>query len=266
MSVAWGAGAALVGATGFVGGNLLAQREFGRTYSSKDSASIIGEEFDLVVFSAARAEKWRINQDPESDLLHIEELERLLAGIQTRKLVLISTVDVYGTPVGVDESTEIPVDGLHAYGRHRLRLEQTARELHERVLVLRLPGLFGAGIKKNVVYDLLHDNNVDRIHHAGSFQYYSLDHLADDIDRAHSADLDLVNLATEPVTTAEVAAAAFGIDFRSEPEGVTPGSYDVHSRHTAHWGREGHYLYGRDQVLGELAAFVAAKRASETAS
>lgn len=250
---------ALVGYTGFVGGNLAAQREFSELYNSSNVASIAGRHFDTVVFSAAKAEKWRINQDPEGDLRHIAELEAILRSFTTDRLVLMSTVDVYGDPRGVDEQTPIELDGLHAYGANRYRLEQSAREIHSSVSVLRLPGLFGPGLKKNVIYDLLNDNNVDRINPAGSFQYYNLAHLADDIDTVVGADLDLVNVSAEPVVTGDLASRVFGVELPAVD--APAGSYDMRSIHADLFGGSDGYLYSRTQTLDELSAFVAAEQA-----
>ncbi|QNO37050.1 NAD-dependent epimerase/dehydratase family protein [Protaetiibacter sp. SSC-01] len=252
---------ALFGASGFVGSNLAAAGDFDEHYGSANSREAIGREFGLVVFAAARAEKWRINQDPESDLAHIRDLEELVAGVRADRFVLVSTVDVYGNPVGVDETTVIPTEGLHPYGLHRLQLESFVREHHPEALIVRLPGLFGPGLKKNVIYDLLHDNNVDRIHRAGSFQYYNVARLWHDLGTAHDAGLRLVNLSSPPLRTDEIARVAFGIDFDNEPEGVKPGSYDVRSVHADAFGGVDGYTFSREQTLADLVEFVAAERA-----
>ena len=253
---------AIVGYTGFVGGNLLAKRDFDDQFNSANVGEIAGRHYDRVVFAAAKAEKWRINQDPEADLVHIAELEQILSSFTTDQLVLISTVDVYKNPVGVDEDTPIDTDGLHAYGLHRYQLERFAAIAHENTSVVRLPGLFGPGIKKNVIYDLLNDNNVDRINSRGSFQYYNLQHLADDLDVAVEAGIPLINLTSEPVRTDEIAKAAFGIDFDQQPEGTVAGSYDMRTKYAQLFGNAGSYTYTREQTLGELAAFVAAEKSA----
>src|SRR5262249_7287015 len=116
--------AALIGHTGFVGGNLARQRSFDAFFNSSNIEGIAGRSFDLVVCSGARAEKWKANADPEADLNGIERLTRALEHVEARKLVLISTVDVFLDPVGVDEESPTPMTGLHAYGRNRRRLEQ----------------------------------------------------------------------------------------------------------------------------------------------
>lgn len=251
---------ALVGYSGFVGGNLLRVRGYDELRNSSNSAAMVGQHYDLVVFAAARAEKWRSNQDPDADAFHIAELERLLGSFATRQLVLVSTVDVYKSPVGVFEDTPVDTEGLHPYGLHRYRLEQSARSKHENTLVVRLPGLFGAGLKKNVIYDLLHGNNVDRIHHASSFQYYNLAHLADDIDTALAARLDLVNLTSAPIRTDQLARDAFGIEFANEPAGVAPVTYDMRTRHASVFGGTGDYTNDQPTTLAELRRFVTTER------
>lgn len=247
---------ALFGYTGFVGGNILARQPFDNLFNSTNASDSAGKEYSLVVFAAARAEKWRINQDPESDLRHIEELESLIAGVSALSFVLVSTVDVYKMPVAVDETTPIDTAGLHAYGAHRYRLEEFVRELNPDALIVRLPGLFGHGLKKNVIFDLLHHNNVDRIHQAGSFQYYNLQKLWRDLSMALEHDLRCVNLASEPIRTDELALDTFGITLYDRPGDASPGNYDVRSIHAKLFGGTGPYAYSRVQTLAEIAEFV----------
>lgn len=259
-------GSALVGSTGFVGGNLLDSRSFDQVFHSSDVHEMANQHFDEVVFSAAKAEKWRINQDPDRDRVHIDQLESILTSFRTERLVLISTVDVYRVPVDVDEDTAVPEPGLHAYGAHRAELEAFCRDHFDDLLIVRLPGLFGPGIKKNVIYDLLHDNNVAAIDHRGTFQYYDLRRLAADLETAGSAGLTLLNIATEPVSTGRVARECFDVDFTNEPAGSTPGRYDMRSLHASEFGGSDGYLYSAEQVLADLGSFVKAERSKVDAS
>ena len=52
---------ALIGYTGFVGGNIKSQHEFDDYYNSKNIADIEGQEYDLVVSAANHAKMWQIN-------------------------------------------------------------------------------------------------------------------------------------------------------------------------------------------------------------
>ncbi|HEY1380668.1 MAG TPA: hypothetical protein VGF55_27955, partial [Gemmataceae bacterium] len=142
---------------------------------------------------------------------------------------------------------------------HRLMLERTAAEHFPRVLIVRLPGLFGPGLKKNAVYDLLHDNEVHKIHSGGVFQFYNLDRLWRDVQTADASGLALVNFATEPVSVRDVAREAFGREFANDT-GQPPARYDMRSRHAARFGGRGGYLYSRGQVLAELRQFVERER------
>ena len=247
---------ALIGYTGFVGGNIAAQHQFDDQYNTKNIDDIDGKEYDLVVSAATYAEMWKINQDPEGDLAQIDSLIAHLKNVKAKKFVLISTVGIYKNPNGANEDTPIEIEGLLPYGVNRHHLEEFVRNNFD-ALIVRLPGLFGPGLKKNVIYDLLHNNMVEKIHHAGVYQYYNLGNIWKDINVALDNNLPLVNLATEPVRTDEVADYCFGIkDFKQEPEGVTPARWDMHSKYAALYGGQGDYLYSKAQVLDQIKAFV----------
>lgn len=248
-----GGGRAIVGTTGFVGGNLRRQWSFDDFYSSRDSSTMSGRHYSLVAFAAARAEKWRANADPDADSAHISRLEDLLRSFTTDRLLLISTIDVYPRPFGVTEQDDVTdADVGQPYGRHRRRLEQTAVALHPTTIV-RLPGLFGDGLKKNVIFDLLYGNQVDRLSRSASIQYYGLDHLGRDLDVALEAGLDLVNFATPPLRTSNVADL-LGVTLPAA-DGQPGPVYDVRTIHSRLWGRSDGYLQDQDQVKKQILAF-----------
>lgn len=250
---------ALIGHTGFVGGNLAAQHPFHTWFNSKNIEAIRGHRFELLVVSGMPAAKWIANRDPDGDRAVLDRLWGCLRTVHADTVVVMSTVDVYPTPIDVDEDTPINVAAQQTYGKNRLALERLAAAHFPRVLSVRLPGLFGPGLKKNAVYDLLHDNETHKIPANGVFQFYNLARLWKDVQTALEAGLSLVNFATEPVSVREVAREAFGLDFANDP-GVKPARYDMKSRHAAVFGGRGGYLYSREQVLGELKAFVAAEK------
>jgi nucleoside-diphosphate-sugar epimerase len=251
---------ALIGYTGFVGGNLRRQRQFDAMFNSSNIGEMAGRGFDLVVCAGAPAEKWKANAEPERDVENIERLIQALEHANIGRLVLVSTVDVFINPVNVDEDSPTPMTGLHAYGRNRRLLEQIVSSRFDS-LVVRLPGLYGPGLKKNVIYDLLNDNEVHKIDSRGVFQFYNVDRLWSDIDLAMSHDLRLVHLATEPVSVADVAQAAFGTSFTNEGATV-PARYDVQTKHAPLFGGGGRYVESRVQELSGITEFVARERQS----
>ncbi len=146
----------LVGCTGFVGSNIYDKGAMDLGFHSTDITQAYGLAPDLLVYAGLRAEKYLANHAPQQDLEQIREAAENIRKIAPRKLVLISTVDVFRVPVGVDETTEVDSTGLHAYGLNRYRLECMVREMYPDALIVRLPGLFGKGIKKNFIFDYMH--------------------------------------------------------------------------------------------------------------
>ena len=248
--------AALIGHTGFVGGNLLREYPFSRRYNSTNIESIAGMQFDLIVCAGAPAAKWKANQDPLADRTCLGRLMAALERVKTQRFVLISTVDVYGQVNGVDEAW--PPTGATPYGRHRLELERFVRESFH-ALIVRLPALFGPGLKKNAIYDLMNNNQIEKIDSRAVFQFYNLRRLWRDIRIAAGARLPLVHLATEPVSMTEVARCVFGMEWVNHLPG-NPPNYDLRTRYADLFGGSGDYICHKMRVLAELADFVRTQR------
>ena len=145
----------LVGYTGFVGSNIAAAGAFDGLYNSKNIASAFGTNPDLLIYSGVRAEKFLANKFPRQDFDTVKEAFENIGKINPKKLVLISTIDVYKRPVLVDECSEMDLNELHPYGLNRYLLEQMVQTAGIDCLIIRLPGLFGTGIKKNFIYDMI---------------------------------------------------------------------------------------------------------------
>lgn len=250
---------ALIGHTGFVGSNLARGLPFELHFNSSNIDHIRGLELELVVCAGVSAVKWQANRAPKEDWNGIQALIERLDKVQARRFVLISTVDVYGDPRGVDEDTPIAEEALHPYGRHRRALERWVTGRFPSSLIVRLPALFGEGLKKNVIYDLMHENMVDAINPASRFQWYPLRRLPDDLSRLLDTPLNSVNVAPAPVLTSDI----IGRFFPRVPTGeqVLPAPhYDVRTRHAAVLGGVGDYHLSAPQVLTELDTFLAKAR------
>jgi len=255
---------ALIGHTGFVGGNLRAQGSFTDFYNTQNLAEIEGREFDLVVSAGAPAAKWLANKEPEADWASLTRLMTSLERVRATKFVLISTVDVHARPIGVDETAVLDADAAQPYGRHRILLERFVAGRFPGATIVRLPALFGPGLKKNVVYDFMNENRLDLVHQDGSFQFYDLANVWRDTQKAAAACLGVVHFATEPVTTSEVARDVFEREFTNSLP--LPGPrYDFHTVYAPAFGKRGRYLYGKSEVLEGMRRFVQAERANRSA-
>lgn len=249
---------ALVGHTGFVGGSLLRQRPFADLYNSANVEALAGRSYDLIACAGAPGLKWKANQQPEQDLASIRRLMDAMARVEARRVVLISTVDVFPMPVGVDEDAPIDRNQEAAYGRHRLLLEDFLAERFQ-TLVVRLPGLFGEGLKKNMIFDLLHDHRVEQIVPNAVYQFFDLDRLWSTIETALASGLRLVHFATEPVSARDVAREVFGVGLAAA-ERPDAARYDMHTKHARLFGSAGPYLHDRAAILEAMRRFVRAER------
>ena len=146
---------ALVGYTGFVGSNLYKKGQFDHIYNSKNITDSYGSKPDLLIYAGMRAEKYLANHAPDKDMLLVEQATENIVKIAPKKLILISTIDVFKSPLDVDEETPIDCTELQPYGYNRYQLECRIREYFPDALIIRLPGLFGINIKKNFIYDFI---------------------------------------------------------------------------------------------------------------
>jgi hypothetical protein len=252
----------LVGHTGFVGSNLAAAGGYDAFFNSKNSADMAGQEFDELVCAGVPAVKWIANRDPEADRKVIGDLTRALEQTKVGRLVLISTIDVYPDPSQpLDEAFDPFRASNHAYGAHRLGLEQWVRARFANSCTVRLPALFGPGLKKNVIFDLMHDNQVGKIDPASAFQWYPVTRLAQDLERIEKAGLDLVNLFTEPLATGEIVSRFFP-DAQVGPPSATPVRYDLRTAHAAVFGGRGGYALDGATVMAALGGYLDAERAA----
>lgn len=246
---------ALVGNSGFVGSNLIEQMNIDELYNSSNSVNMRNRQYSTVFFCAARAEKWKANSNPAADRQHINELFNLLKSFEAKRLVLISTVDVYPVPRNVNESTPIEhVEDINTYGKHRFELEHHARQVFETINVIRLPALFGPGLKKNAIFDLKNNNNISQINPEAIFQFYNINYLAADISRAISENIPLLNICSEPIRIGDIAKELFAKSIESNPVN-NPSVYDVQSSYASNWGQD-NYLYSRQSILNDLTHYL----------
>lgn len=249
---------ALVGYTGFVGGNLRRQAHFDDLYNSRNIHKLGGADHSHIVIAAPQAKKWWANQNPQEDWASIEELLAHLSRCSTGRVTLISTIDVLGSVAGLTECDRPDTQALTPYGLHRWRLEQAVVSMFERVLVVRLPGLYGAGLKKNVIYDLMKKNALEVINPRSSYQYYGLNQLWSHIETAWSGMLGLVHLFPEPLMTQELIDRFFP-DRIVGTEAAPEAHYDHHTIHGEMFGGSPKYIAAKDTVMENLNAFLKAE-------
>ncbi len=232
---------ALIGHTGFVGGNLASQMHFDEFYNSKNIEEIRGREFDTVVCAGASGAKWWANEHPAEDAASIARLWRGLRQMRTNLFILISTIDVIQLP-------------YTPYSWHRAHLEDCSINR----IIVRLPALFGTGLKKNALYDLMHCQRLDAIAPNEVYQWYPLRRLGEDIGRIREKGIRTINLVSEPIAMAEVRARFFP-NRTIGPAREDAPHYNVPCEHPEFWLSKGEIMDEMGQFLAGAAKWKCAR-------
>lgn len=144
----------LVGYTGFVGSNISDEHHFTKCFNSKNISEAFGLNPNLLVYCGIPAQKFIANSNPDEDFNIILNAIENIKKINPKKIVLISTIDVYNNPINVDEENDFVVS-KDAYGKNRKFLEDWVINNIQDYHIIRLPGLYGKNLKKNFIYDLI---------------------------------------------------------------------------------------------------------------
>jgi len=153
---------AIIGSTGFIGANLRKIHQTSHLYNSKNISSISGLEFNTIFCAAPGAAKWKINKNPKEDLNNIIFLLKYLQTVNCKKFILYSTIDVHTSKTNP------------SYGSNRLFFEKELYNMFEQLVICRLPGLYGPGLKKNIIYDLL-NNRCEFVNINSAFQWLNVE-------------------------------------------------------------------------------------------
>jgi hypothetical protein len=251
---------ALIGYTGFVGATLLAAGGFSHGFNRQDVEDLRGARFDEVVCAGISGDLRAAERDPTADRAAIAALLAVLEHTWAGRFVLISTTAVYPDPAQpLDEAADPAGPPEHPFGRHRWEVERFVAARFARHAIVRLPTLFGEGLKHNVLFDLLAGTRLESVNPAAELQWYPLRRLPGDLARIAGAGLDRVNLVSEPVPLRDVLARHFP-RLAPGPETAPAERWDLRTRHALLLGGEPPYVMRAPQVLAALGDFLKAAR------
>ena len=148
-------GTCLLGATGFVGSALLRQTPFDACFNSRNIGEVEGRSFSHVVCAAAPGSMLEANTAPTRDRALMHGLMERLSKIKAQRFTLISSIAVLSDFAGQHVESTSDFQETLAYGRHRRELEAFVEDHFDDSLIVRLPALFGKGLRKNFIFDLL---------------------------------------------------------------------------------------------------------------
>lgn len=261
-----------------------------------------------MVYAGVTGTAFLADANPEADREIVLAARENLRKIGAQRTVLISSVNVYDDSRGKDENSEMPTEGLGAYGTYRLELENWVQEDFDDVLIVRLPALYGPGLRKNFIHDLIDPVSpflsvaiygelasasmlVARSYEVGEdgfarrrrcadgtalcrwfadsefnalsftdsrsrFQFYDLVRLWGDIRWALLERIPVLNIATPPISAAEVYERVKGTAWTNELDKPI-FDYDMRTIYRRPPDGTSGYLCSKDEELGSLVRFVA---------
>ena len=146
---------ALLGNRGLVGRNLRQQHQFLHQFNTSNMPQYYDGSYSTVVCSAAPASMLMASRNPISDGESIDQLIEQLSRLKCRNFVLISTIAVLAGDRDCNNEGVVDFEKQEVYASNRRRLEIYCSERFDTCLVVRLPALFGLGLKKNFIFDIL---------------------------------------------------------------------------------------------------------------
>jgi nucleoside-diphosphate-sugar epimerase len=244
----------LIGYTGFVGSTLAESMSFDLLLNRANIDLLHGLECDIVCCGLP-AEKWKINSNPNVDDLNTTKLISDIKKAKVKSFTLISTVDVFPTPNNVYED-DVPLPTTLAYSRNRYLFEKFISSEYSNHQIIRLPGLFGKGLKKNIIFDLMNDNNIDKINSDSYLQWYPINRLTADLTTISKyPDIKLFNFCTEPLYTKTMVTECF--PNAKINESLTCGvNYNVKTRYGKIFGNNNEYMLNTAEVLLDLKKYI----------
>jgi hypothetical protein len=241
----------LVGSTGLIGSALQEQTSFDRTYSSSNFREITTEDalIDHLVLCCLPAAKWKVNQDPLADLENIFSIVDILDDIQVDRVTLISTIDVYGHECAFMDEIITPSLKKPGYGPNRLLFETLVKERLwcNSMQIVRLPALFHRLIKKNILFDLINNHEVEKINANSCYQWYPLDHLWEDLSKCPGHGI--ANLFPAPIETELILDTFFPWAPKNMGNRIEYNHFTMHTK-SAYWPPT------RSEALGLIGDFI----------
>lgn len=236
---------ALIGHTGFVGGAI--DRRYGiniaARYNSANIHDIVGEAFDLIICAGAPGAKWKANDEPMADAQAIHDLMQCLSGVAGKPVVdLVSTIDV--------------IDAADAYGAHRLWLENAVMRRFEECRITRYATMFGEGMKKNVLYDMIHGHRCEHIAPNAVYQWCPVSQTMP-VAMRMTGEVFIPNLgmttilASEPISAGEIRDRFFP-RLVLGPYRVDAPCYDVQEPYF-----DSHYAFTKEEIFAEMEKVIA---------
>lgn len=196
----------IIGFRGFVGASLykyfIGKEDFQVIGISRENYEAAkGMEFDIIVNAAGQSNKrWAAEHPKENFKANCSDVFDSIVDLPSKKYVYISSIDA-------DKDSE--------YGRSKRMGEFIVRTNHKNALIIRLGGMVGPNLKKNMVFDILNLGKTF-VHPKSEYNYISTEEVAkilhELIIKEHcEGKLNIINIVGEGTISGEEVANLAGV-------------------------------------------------------
>jgi len=241
----------LVGYSGFIGQQLMKDygKQIGNIYNSKNIHKLPDINHDTLIIAAPSAVKWQANKNPQDDLAKISRLIQAIKASTANEVIHISTCDIFDYSEGNENFELNKTFSDQPYSNHRRLLEDALKGLNYRIL--RLPTVYGEGMKKNILFDLITKNYdyLDTVNPHNQLQWINVSLVQQMISFVQTKDIKILNCATQPITNQEV----FNL-FNYKSKNYAEKADVVYDMKTTY--SDSNYLINKKEVLEDMGAFI----------
>lgn len=246
----------IIGYTGFIGGYLARQIKSKNLYNTKNIVNISKKNYDIVYCCAPSSAMWIAKKNPIEDFLNISNLIKNFKNIKTKKFILISTIEVYKKKNFCDENSSDFSNDVYSYGYNRYLIEEAAKKIFKNLLIVRLPIVYGLGVKKNIIFDLKNNNNLDLLNLNDSLQFYPVEMLLKDLRLALKYGVSNINLCSEPIKVKNLLKFCLIAPIVDNPLNRSrKRTYNMRSVYSYIW-KNNKYTYKKDFILKDIKKFI----------
>lgn len=254
----------LIGYTGFVGSFLRTKLPYHtHLYNSSNIEKIHGKSYDIVFFAGLPATKWLVNKEPQKDVCNMLSIQQHLLKANIDKFILISTIDIYDHQC-LGQTEDPQHVSTESYGKHRYIMEEWVKMIYRDHHIMRLPALFGLGLKKNIIYDILNNNSTSSINPYSYFQWYDIENLYFDIKQVIHSQIKVINLFSEPISTKDLFAECFP-DKVASIEQNTLGVPQIYNQYTSYSRYNSYYWQDKETIVSNLKDYISIYNKTQSA-
>lgn len=244
---------AIIGCTGFIGSNLRFFYKSKYNFDRTNIRLITKSKYDLAILCAPSSKMWIANKFPQKDLNNVKNIVNILKKIQTKKIVFISTIEVYGKNNNKNERDKLYKLSNSPYGKNRIYLEEFIKNFFTDSLIIRLPIVYGKNYVKGCIYDLQHKNNLNLLNGNDLVQLYNVKNLKKDINFCLKKKIQLVNISSKPLRLKHIAKKFFNINLgQSKKRRIMMMKSSLFTKQK--------YFYSQRETINDLKNFLKKKK------